>query len=182
MDRDKLKKISLIIALLAIIIVTSLAQAKTPLIPLGEEGRYGKENSPGILSEHAVITNEQGSAPQWPKRREVAPNEKKLSDLNKQGMEYGTYQVEGYIAKIYTCPPCAEFESCKPCMQDNIVLSEKKKFLENYDLSDEEIIIFVDDIEQFQLGKKYKILIQILDLNTTGQKLNNIKRIYHEEE
>lgn len=89
----------------------------------------------------------------------------------------GTYNTEGYVVKIYTCPPCPKGAQCKPCMRDNIVISENNKLLETYSLSDKEIILFSDNPNQFDLGKKYKFSIKILDYKSTGESINDIEII-----
>src|SRR3989338_541332 len=87
----------------------------------------------------------------------------------------GTYNTEGYVVKIYTCPPCTKGAQCKLCMRDNIVISENNKLLETYSLSDKEIILFADKPNQFDLGKKYKFSIKILDYKSTGESINDIE-------
>lgn len=92
----------------------------------------------------------------------------------------GTYNTEGYIVKIYICPSCPKGAQCKPCMRDNIVISENNKLLETYSLSDKEMVLFADNPNQFDLGKKYKFSIKILDYKTTGEPINDIEVIgYH---
>jgi len=89
----------------------------------------------------------------------------------------GTYNTEGYIAKIYACPVCPKGARCKTCMKDNIVISEDNKQLDSYLLSDKEMILFADTPKQFELGKKYIFSIKILDYNTTTESINNIEII-----
>jgi hypothetical protein len=97
-------------------------------------------------------------------------HEIKLNKLNS-----GTYNTEGYVAKIYACPICPKGARCKTCMRDNIVISEDNKQLDSYLLSDKEMILFVDTPKQFELGKKYVFSIKILDYNTTTEPINNIE-------
>lgn len=97
-------------------------------------------------------------------------HEIKLNKLNS-----GTYNTEGHVAKIYTCPPCPKGAQCKPCMRDNIVISEDNKLLETYSLSDKEMILFVNSPKQFELGKKYTFSIKILDYKSTGESINDIE-------
>jgi hypothetical protein len=58
-------------------------------------------------------------------------------------------------------------------MGNNIVLAEEKKEIETYNLSDREMIIFVDDPRIFELGTKYKLRVEIQDAKTTGDSLND---------
>ena len=75
-----------------------------------------------------------------------------IHELKEFNYTSGNYNVEGYVVKIYTCPPCPRGAMCKPCMRDNIVVSEKNELLDVYYLSASEIIIFCENPKQFQLG------------------------------
>ncbi len=89
----------------------------------------------------------------------------------------GTYNTEGYVVKIFTCPLCPKGVICKPCMRDNIVISENNKLLENYFLSDKEIILFANSPKQFKMGEKYTFSIKILDYKSTGEPINDVEII-----
>ena len=102
-------------------------------------------------------------------------------DLNKNNFSSGTYTTEGYVVKIYQCPVCREKELCKPCMGNNIIISEKNKLLNSYKVGFSELIIFSDDVSQFKLGEKYRFLFQMLDAKTTSQITNNVKLVYFEK-
>ncbi len=90
------------------------------------------------------------------------------------------FETEGFVAKIYTAPPCPPDTPCKPSMKDNIVISENNKTLETYDLSDKELILFTDKTAELELGKKYNVKIKITDAKTTGEDLNDIELISSE--
>jgi len=66
-------------------------------------------------------------------------------------------------------------------MGNNILVSEVSRVLENYFMTDQEIVIFVDDPNIFEKRVKYRFLIKILDAKTVDQQLNNIKLIYHQK-
>lgn len=36
----------------------------------------------------------------------------------------GSFTIVGYISNRFTCPPCPEGSVCKPCMPDNVIVSE----------------------------------------------------------
>ncbi|MDD3083698.1 MAG: hypothetical protein PHP82_01615 [Candidatus ainarchaeum sp.] len=97
-----------------------------------------------------------------------------ISELKESFNIDKNYNIEGYVVKIYSCPPCPEGASCKPCMQDNIIISEKNFLLENYALSSTEIILFVENPKQFELGKKYVFSIKITNHNSTNELINDI--------
>lgn len=100
-----------------------------------------------------------------------------IHDFKQKDLAPGTYDTEGYVVKRYECPPCPKGALCKPCMRDNIVISEKNELLDTYSLSNTEIIIFASNPKQFELGKKYRFSVKILDYNTTGEPINDIELI-----
>lgn len=100
-----------------------------------------------------------------------------ISELNQKNFGFGTYETEGYVVFIYHCY-CPKGALCKPCMQNNIIVSTRNQIKSSYSLSDQDLILFSDDIKQFDLGKKYTFIIQILDVKSTFQTLNNLKLIY----
>lgn len=86
----------------------------------------------------------------------------------------GTYNTEGYVVKIYACPPCPKGAVCEVCMKDNIVISENNNLLETYTLSDKEMILFANNTNQFELGNKYTFSIRILEDKSTGEPINDV--------
>ena len=97
-----------------------------------------------------------------------------IREIKQNNFTSGNFNTEGYVVKIYTCPPCPKDALCKPCMRENIVVSENNQPLEAYSLTDEEIIIFVQYPNQFELGKKYRFSIKISDYKSTGEPINDI--------
>lgn len=100
-----------------------------------------------------------------------------IHELKQGNFTSGTYNTEGVVVKIYTCPPCPEGILCKPCMRDNIVISENNKILKTYSLTEHELIVFVENPKQFELGKKYKFTIRISDYNSTGEPINDVELV-----
>ena len=100
-----------------------------------------------------------------------------IHEIKQNNFTLGNFNVEGYVVKIYTCPPCTRRALCKPCMQDNIVISENDQLLETYSLSDNEMILFVNNPKQFQLGGKYRFSVRLLDYKTTGESINDIELV-----
>jgi len=101
----------------------------------------------------------------------------KIHEIKSNRFNSGTYNTEGYVVKIYTCPPCPKGAQCKPCMRDNVVISENNKLLETYSLSDKEMILFVNSPKQFEPGGKYTFSIKILDYKSTGEPINDVEII-----
>ena len=121
----------------------------------------------------------------WSASRPVSPqltNNPLLSihELKQLNPTSGSYSTEGYVAKIYVCPPCPAGAICKPCLQDrHMVISEQKETLEQAALTDTEIEVFVNHPEQFTLGAKYTYVIQVTGAHTTGDSLNDVQLVSH---
>ena len=104
-----------------------------------------------------------------------------IHELNQKKLTFGAYHTEGFVVKKYTCPPCPKEALCKPCAPDNILISEKKIERETCnDLTEKDLIVFVDNAKRYRLGRKYRFLIKMTDVRTTGQAANNVKLIYSE--
>ena len=98
-----------------------------------------------------------------------------IHDLKQNNFSEGSYNTEGYVVKIYTCPPCPKGALCKMCMEPNIVISEENKLLDIYSLTEKELLIFTSNSKQFELGKKYRFSINITAHKSTGEPLNDIR-------
>jgi len=104
-----------------------------------------------------------------------------IHEINQNKFSSGTYNTEGFVVKIYTCPPCPKDAVCKMCMENNIVISENNKILETYSLTEKELIIFVENPKQFELSKKYTFSINITNDKTTSTDINDIKLLEYDE-
>jgi len=102
-----------------------------------------------------------------------------IHELKQNNLSEGNYNTEGYVVKIYTCPPCPKGALCKMCMEPNIVISEENKILGSYALTEKELLIFTlnSNPRQFELGKKYRFSINITQYKSTGEPLNDIKLV-----
>src|SRR3989338_1088230 len=72
-----------------------------------------------------------------------------VRELKQNNFSSGNYNTEGYVVKIYECPSCPADALCKPCMRDNIVISENNKIIDQYNLTETDLIVFVDEPKQF---------------------------------
>lgn len=71
-----------------------------------------------------------------------------------------TYTTQGYVVYKYQCPPCPDGAQCKPCMRENVVISEQNKIFENYnDLGDTELVVLAEKTGELQLGEKYYFIV-----------------------
>ena len=100
-----------------------------------------------------------------------------IHEIKSNKFDSGTFNTEGYVVKSYTCPSCPAGAQCKPCMRDNVVISENNKLLETYSLTDKEMILFADNPKQFELGEKYTFSIKILDYKSTSESINDVEII-----
>jgi len=103
----------------------------------------------------------------------------RISEIKSKKLTSGTYSTEGYVAKIYTCPPCPKNDQCKPCMRDNIVISENNKLLNAYVLSEKEMILFVDHPRKFSLGQRCVFTVRVLDSKSTSEPINDVELVRH---
>lgn len=103
-----------------------------------------------------------------------------IHELKEQNFTSGTFNTEGYVVKIYTCPPCPAGSVCSLCMGDNIVISETNVLLEEYDISETELIVFAEDPEQFVLGAKYLFSVEVLDRHITLDTINDVRLLGYE--
>lgn len=100
-----------------------------------------------------------------------------VSQFKDKNPSSGTYNTEGYIVKKYECPPCPKGAMCKTCMEDNIVISEINKVLDTYSLHNTEMIIFVKNPDQFEVGKKYRFSVQVRESKSTSEPINDIELV-----
>lgn len=81
-----------------------------------------------------------------------------IGELRNKNVTSGNYNIEGYVVKIYTCPPCPKNAFCKPCASDHILISED----DNITTYDKGVTVLVDNPKQFELNKKYKFSLEFL--------------------
>ena len=82
-----------------------------------------------------------------------------FEDLKKNDGIEGPFRIEGYVIDIYKCPPCPPRAICKPCIPDNLVITDAT---DPKDLSKiNRLRIFTDKPEQFELKKKYSFTVNL---------------------
>ncbi len=59
------------------------------------------------------------------------------------------HRLRGYVVKRYTCLPCQTKAKCKPCVGDNIVLSDDPTLHAVYQLDDRDVIVFTKGADEF---------------------------------
>ncbi|HYV43435.1 MAG TPA: hypothetical protein VFA20_01195 [Myxococcaceae bacterium] len=76
----------------------------------------------------------------------------------------GAATVTGYVTYIYRCPPCPPGAMCKPCMGDNLVLSDAPKQVTDYaDVGDGDLVVLADraKLDAFKVGSRYRLDLDI---------------------
>jgi hypothetical protein len=82
-----------------------------------------------------------------------------FDDLGKNDGIDGPFRIEGYVLDIYKCPPCPPGTMCKPCIPDNVVITDTAN---PKDLSKiNRLRIFTDKPEQFKQKKKYSFTVKL---------------------
>jgi hypothetical protein len=97
---------------------------------------------------------------------------------NADGIE-GTFRIEGYVIDIYKCPPCPPRAMCKPCIPDNIVITDAA---DAKDLSKiNRLRISTDKPEQFELKRKYSFVVKVKGQIPAGRPIENVELIAAKE-
>jgi hypothetical protein len=95
-----------------------------------------------------------------------------FSDLQKFDGVNATFRIEGYIFDVYRCPPCPKGAMCKPCIPDNVVISDK---IDQKDMSSiKRLRIYTKDTDQFTLKKRYIFTLKIRGDLEKGKPIENI--------
>jgi hypothetical protein len=101
-----------------------------------------------------------------------------LEDLKKNDGIEGPFRIEGYVTDIYKCPPCPPRAICKPCMPDNLVITDAA---DPKDLSKiNRLRIFTDKPEQFELKKKYSFTVNQKNKVPAGHPITDVHLVSFE--
>src|SRR2546425_12981928 len=95
-----------------------------------------------------------------------------FEDLKKNDGIEGQFRIEGYVLDIYKCPPCPPRAICKPCIPDNLVITDAA---DPKDLSKiNRLRIFTDKPEQFELKKKYSFAVNLKNKVPAGHAITDV--------
>jgi hypothetical protein len=98
-----------------------------------------------------------------------------FEDLQKNDRVEGPFRIKGYVKAIYKCPPCPPLATCKPCMADNVEVTN------NLDEKNPALIkrlrIFTDKPEKFELKKKYFFVVKVKGPTPQGRAIENVDLI-----
>ena len=87
----------------------------------------------------------------------------------------GEHEISGYIAKRYRCPLCPAGAVCKPCMGNNVLVSQANELHTSYPSAGEFLVVFTDAPERLSIGKKYSLTVEVLESQTTGYGVRDLK-------
>lgn len=74
-----------------------------------------------------------------------------------------TLAVEGWVSRTYTCPPCPPDALCKPCMGNNLVLSEENKRLADWTLATGDLLVFTGDMPHPDVGTRVVLDVMVAE-------------------
>ena len=101
-----------------------------------------------------------------------------FSDLQRNDSLEGPFRIEGFVIDIYKCPPCPPQAMCKPCLPDNIVVTNN---VDEQDLSRvKRLRISTEKPEQFELKKKYSFTVRARGKTTPDHPLEEVALITFE--
>jgi hypothetical protein len=101
-----------------------------------------------------------------------------FNDLQRNDSIEGPFRIVGAVIDIYKCPPCPAGAMCKPCIPDNIVVTDN---LDEKDLSKiKRLRISTDKPEQFELKKKYTFTVKVKGKVPSGRAIQDVDLISFE--
>ena len=106
----------------------------------------------------------------WPYALPATSNAEVLTvkEFKALAPQKGEFEISGFVAKHYRCPPCPPEAMCKPCMPENVLVSGTQEILEQYPASGNYLVIFTDKSDALSLGKRYDFTVQVLTSKTSG--------------
>lgn len=74
----------------------------------------------------------------------------------------GTYTLSAYVVDIYLCPPCPAGAMCKPCIPENITLSDVSSLPEASASHRPTLRVFIEPSQATALtvGRRYELRVQ----------------------
>ena len=101
-----------------------------------------------------------------------------FEDLQKNDGVEGPFRIEGFVIDIYKCPPCPPQAMCKPCIPDNIDVTDN--IGEKDPSRIKRLRISTDKPEQFELKKKYIFTVKVKGKVPPGTAIQDVDLISFE--
>jgi len=87
----------------------------------------------------------------------------------------GPFRIAAYVLDIYKCPPCPPPNQCKPCIPDNVVVTDD---IDAGDLSKiNRLRIYTDKPDAFELKKKYVFTVKIKGAQIEGRAIDSVELV-----
>ena len=80
------------------------------------------------------------------------------------------FNVEGYVASVYECPPCPEGAQCI-CLGDHVIITETKGGDKSPVGPGERLIIFAKNPKQFEKGRRYLFSVKLVGRKKAGERV-----------
>ncbi len=79
-----------------------------------------------------------------------------------QHPDSGPYIISAYVVDVYLCPPCPDGAYCKPCIPDNITLSDLPSLTQPQAHGSPTLRVFLSPSQaaHLQVGRRYDIQIE----------------------
>lgn len=82
-----------------------------------------------------------------------------------------SFLTSAYVAHIFTCPACPKGSQCKPCMENNLIISEVKGRKKNYSkLTSKDMVVFTPKAGKFKVGLQYEFTLKLTHMDTSPTK------------
>jgi predicted NAD-dependent protein-ADP-ribosyltransferase YbiA (DUF1768 family) len=117
------------------------------------------QNPPAAWRYYDILTQIRTELQKQDQQTAAIPPLLTFADLQKNDSIEGSFRIVGYVIDIYKCPPCPPRAMCKPCIGDNIVVTD------NITEKDPKLIrrlkIFTEKPGQFELTKRYQLTVKV---------------------
>ncbi len=87
----------------------------------------------------------------------------------------GYYTIVGYLSVIFICPPCPEGQMCKPCMPDNIIVSQTFDPDTKYTDKANHLVVLINGKPELQVGQRYEITVEVQPTSSLNFGLHDLK-------
>ena len=102
----------------------------------------------------------------------------RFDDLKAGKSVNGPFRIAAYVLDVYKCPPCPPPNQCKPCIPDNIVVTDDIKAK---DLSQiKRLRIYTDKADQFEAKKKYLFTVKVKGNAPAGRPIESVELVEFE--
>lgn len=101
-----------------------------------------------------------------------------FADLQRNEGVEGSFRIEGHVIDTYKCPPCPPGAMCKPCIPDNIVITDDIEQKEPSKIN--RLRIYYNKPEQFEVNKKYSFTVRVKGKVPAGQAIHDADLISFE--